>query len=253
MDDLEGRIIENRNLTGNYYRLRVRLAGPMGPVEPGQFVMVKVPGDDLFLRRPFSIYSYSRGVLAVMYRVTGKGTDTLSSMGRGTRLSILGPLGRGFAVLGNNSRIVVAGGIGLAGVHLLVKRLRSNVTLLFGCSSAAETAILKGLEGLHPLVATLDGSSGYKGTAIDLLASVLPERQAAGEVTIYACGPEGMIKNLKQLLERAGTPCQVAVEERMACGLGLCFGCVTRTTDAEEPYKRVCKEGPVFSLWELSL
>jgi dihydroorotate dehydrogenase electron transfer subunit len=253
MNDIEGRIIENRNLAGSYYRLRVRLAGPMGPVEPGQFVMVKVPGSDLFLRRPFSIYGYSRGVLAIMYRVAGKGTDALRTMGRGAHLSVLGPLGRGFAVAGGHSRIVVAGGIGLAGVHLLAKCLRRKVTLLFGCSSVAETAILKDLEAFHPLVATLDGSSGYKGTVVDLLASVLPERQVAGDLTVYACGPEGMIQNLKRLLEPAGTPCQVAVEERMACGLGLCFGCVTRTTDAEEPYKRVCKEGPVFSIWELSL
>jgi dihydroorotate dehydrogenase electron transfer subunit len=62
-----------------------------------------------------------------------------------------------------------------------------------------------------------------------------------------------MVKNLRKLIEKTGAPCQVLVEERMACGLGLCYGCVVKTIDGKEPYKRVCKEGPVFDLWEISL
>jgi dihydroorotate dehydrogenase electron transfer subunit len=253
MDDIEGRVIENRNVTGPFYLMRVRLARSMGVVRPGQFVMVQIPGNDLFLRRPFSIYSYSRNVLAIMYRVVGKGTDVLSGLGRGGCLSVLGPLGRGFTTDEKGPHIVVAGGIGCAGVHQLAASLRDDATLLFGCSSLAERALLGDLEGMDLLVATLDGSSGFKGTVVDLLAKVLAETRSSGDPTIYACGPEAMARSLKRLLEPAPIPCQVAMEERMACGLGLCFGCVTRTIDTEEPYKRVCKEGPVFDLWELSL
>ena len=72
-------------------------------------------------------------------------------------------------------------------------------------------------------------------------------------IQVFACGPEAMFRSLKNLLDDGRVPCQVLVEERMACGLGVCFGCVRRTLDEAEPYKRVCKEGPVFDLWQISL
>jgi dihydroorotate dehydrogenase electron transfer subunit len=72
-------------------------------------------------------------------------------------------------------------------------------------------------------------------------------------VEVFTCGPEGMVKSIRKEIENMKTPCQVLVEERMACGLGLCFGCAVKTIDEKEPYKRACKEGPVFDLWQISL
>jgi dihydroorotate dehydrogenase electron transfer subunit len=72
-------------------------------------------------------------------------------------------------------------------------------------------------------------------------------------IEVFTCGPENMFVSLRRLLEKMRIPCQASFEERMACGLGLCFGCVKKTLDEKEPYKRVCKEGPVFDLWQVCL
>jgi dihydroorotate dehydrogenase electron transfer subunit len=105
---------------------------------------------------------------------------------------------------------------------------------------------------LNPMVSTLDGSYGFEGNVIALLGGYI-ESTKGEDRQIFVCGPDGMVRNLRKLIERDRTPCQVLVEERMACGLGLCFGCVIKTVDEKEPYKRVCKEGPVFDLWEILL
>ena len=97
----------------------------------------------------------------------------------------------------------------------------------------------------------MDGSVGFCGTVVELLEHSLP---LIGEKPcVYACGPNAMYASLQRFLASKRIPCQVLVEEHMACGLGLCFGCVKKTVDEREPYKRACVEGPVFDLWQLSL
>ena len=107
----------------------------MAAPRPGQFVMLKVPGADIFLRRPFSIYQYGRGVLSILYRVAGKGTSALSGAGRGEKVKVLGPLGNGFAPLPGHAPVIVAGGIGLAGIHLLWTKVGKKGTLFWGCAT----------------------------------------------------------------------------------------------------------------------
>jgi dihydroorotate dehydrogenase electron transfer subunit len=165
---------------------------------------------------------------------------------------VLGPLGNGFSVDRSKEAVLVAGGIGIAGVAALAKRLKGRTTVLFGCSSERETVLLNDLTNVPVSVATLDGSVGQKGTVVDLMRHSLSQT-GGNDRALYVCGPDGMVRSLMAALQDRPVPCQVLLEERMACGLGLCFGCVTLTKDEEEPYKRVCKEGPVFDLWELSL
>lgn len=251
MIDTIGTILSNKNIGADFYRLAVRLSSPLGHYMPGQFVMVRIPGPDLFLRRPFSIFDYSGKQLTILYRAVGKGTEVLSAMGKGGTLTVLGPLGKGFSVDKSKEAVLVAGGIGIAGVAALAKRLRGRTTVLFGCSSEQETVLLSDLTDIPLSVATLDGSAGYKGTVVDLTKRYLSTGSA--DLALYVCGPDGMVRSLMAVLQDRPVPCQVLLEERMACGLGLCFGCVTLTKDEKEPYKRVCKEGPVFDLWELSL
>lgn len=251
MDDLEGTVTRNEKIAKGYYALDVVFDKPFGPPVPGQFVMVMVPGEGVYLRRPFSIYGYGEKTLALLYRVAGKGTEALSLLGRGDRLMVLGPLGKGFRVGRDTYPIIVGGGIGIAGVRTLIDSPGKECAVLFGCSGVTETALVDDLAGINLSVATLDGSAGFHGTVIELLEKRLPALSGKN-ITIYACGPDGMISSLRGLLENERIPCQVLLEERMACGLGLCFGCVKKTTDENEPYKRVCKEGPVFDLWELS-
>jgi dihydroorotate dehydrogenase electron transfer subunit len=252
MDDIPGKMTGNDCVTGAYRRLTVGLTRPLGRVSPGQFVMVKVPDRDIFLRRPFSIYDSRGRALTIMYRVVGRGTDALSAAVRGTPLMVLGPLGRGFTPGKGNTPIVVAGGIGYAGVRMLLKRLGDRATLFFGVTGKDELRLADDLKDTRVLASTMDGSSGFAGDVVSLLGRYLDDYRGK-RPEVFACGPSGMVKSLKALLEPGRIPCQVSVEERMACGMGLCFGCVVATRDEANPYKRVCKEGPVFSLWDLSL
>jgi dihydroorotate dehydrogenase electron transfer subunit len=252
MVDVEARIIENKNIASNYFFLRLKLAETMGKVAPGQFVMLRIPGNDVFLRRPFSIYDYDRSVLTIIYKVVGRGTEYLREATKGEKALVLGPLGNGFRVRPRDEYLIVAGGIGFAGIHLLVKQLKERASIFFGCANSVEMALLNDVKQFNPKVSTLDCSYGFEGTVVEMLREHLISTRGSDR-EIFVCGPEGMLKSLKDLIDKDRTPCQVLVEERMACGLGLCFGCVKKTVDENEPYKRVCKEGPVFDLWEISL
>ena len=251
MDDIEGKISSNRLIAPGYYLLTIRLSKPMERAVPGQFVMLRIPGSEVFLRRPFGIYHYERRVLTLMYKVVGKGTDRLGRSLKNETVFVLGPLGKGFHLEKRDQYVVVAGGIGIAGVHSLIERLKEKATLFFGCSTKEELTLIGDLGYLNPVVSTVDGSYGYKGNIVALLGKHLPTM--GDNIEIFTCGPEPMLKSLRTLIEKERVPCQVLVEERMACGLGLCFGCVIETNDEAEPYRRVCKEGPVFDLWQIRL
>jgi dihydroorotate dehydrogenase electron transfer subunit len=249
--DIKGRIIRNSPVVAGYHLLAMKLESPMPPVEPGQFVMIKTPSPDIFLRRPFSIYDYKRGVVSILFKIAGKGTDDLAQAKTGAEVTVLGPLGNGFSICEGHHPILVAGGIGLAGIHLLHSRLKGKGQLFWGCGGAGEKSLIDGLSGKNINVASMDGSYGFKGTVVDLLAQRLPELQKP--IHVLSCGPHAMFTSLRELLAGKGISVHVLLEEKMACGIGICFGCVTKTTDAQEPYKRVCKEGPVFDLWQISL
>jgi len=251
IDDLEGTVLHNRRLTPGHYLLALKLERPMAAPRPGQFVMLRVHGADIFLRRPFSIYQYGRGVLSILYKVAGKGTSALSGAGRGQKATVLGPLGNGFAPLPGHAPVLVAGGIGIAGIHLLWTKVKRTAALFWGCATQSDIGLLGRIMPHAPHVATMDGSFGCAGNVVELLAQHIGGMKRP--IQVFACGPEGLYRSLAALLDGAGIPCQALVEERMACGLGLCFGCVRKTLDEDEPYKRVCKEGPVFDLWRISL
>ncbi len=255
MRDIEGFIVENAPVCRDFHRCRIELATPLEEVVPGQFIMLKVPSAEIFLRRPFSIYDYGKLTVTVLYKAVGAGTRALASARRRDKVQVLGPLGRGFQLHEGFAPVLVAGGIGIAGLHLLWKRLRRRARVFYGCSVEGELPLLGGMarqmNGAERAVCTLDGSAGFCGNVVQLLERSLP---LIGERPyVYACGPQAMYASLKDFLTEKKIPCQVLVEERMACGIGLCFGCVKKTLDDREPYKRACMEGPVFDLWQLSL
>jgi dihydroorotate dehydrogenase electron transfer subunit len=252
MDDIEAKIIENRNIVSNYFFLKLRLSKPMGTIKPGQFIMLKVPDRDVFLRRPFSVYDYSKDTITIVYRIVGKGTKSLSEAKKNEKTFVLGPLGNGFSITKRDVYVVIAGGIGVAGVHLLIKSLKDKARVFYGCSIKEELDVIDDIIRFNPAVSTLDGSGGFKGDVVTLFRKQKKAFEGKN-AEIFACGPEGMIKSIRKEIEKLKIPCQVLVEERMACGLGLCFGCAVRTIDEKEPYKRACKEGPVFDLWQISL
>ncbi len=251
INDIEGEILRNVPVVPGYFRASIRLSKPMSSVRPGQFVMIKVPSTDIFLRRPFSIYDYSRGILSILYKVVGRGTTALSGARAKEKVTVLGPLGNGFTLLPGHEPVLVGGGIGIAGIHLLWSRFKGKGRLFWGCTSNAEVGLLDKIISCEPHVCTIDGSFGCKGNVVDLLGQHIAELKKP--IQVFACGPEAMFLSLRAVLTDEHIPCQVLVEERMACGLGICFGCAKKTLDESEPYKRVCKEGPVFDLWQISL
>ncbi|HOJ42575.1 MAG TPA: hypothetical protein PK800_00490, partial [Syntrophorhabdaceae bacterium] len=206
----------------------------------------------VFLRRPFSIYNLKGNSLSIMYKVKGTGTMLLSKIPKGIKTQILGPLGKGFDIHTPDTvkPVVIAGGIGIAGVHMLIKKLKKTPDIFYGCADETELRLIDDIKTKPVFTATMDGSSGFKGDVISLF-----ERQFQHYHTplwVYACGPSAMYKSLKEKIPHS-VHCEVLLEETMACGLGLCFGCVKKTLDEKEPYKRVCKEGPVFHIWQILL
>lgn len=252
MNDFEAEVIKNEYIVKDYFIIEFRLSKPLESVVPGQFVMVKIPDEKVFLRRPFSIYDCGRNSLSIMYKVKGAGTLYLSKTQKGVKTRILGPLGRGFNlnVVDTFKPVVIAGGIGIAGVHLLIKRLKKVPDIFYGCNDEKELRLIDDIRTKSLFVATMDGSSGFKGDVVSLFERHFKHYEKP--FFIYACGPEAMFKSLKEKIG-PNIRCEVLLEERMACGLGLCFGCVKKTLDEKEPYKRVCKEGPVFDIWQISL
>jgi dihydroorotate dehydrogenase electron transfer subunit len=176
----------------------------------------------------------------------------LCRAGKKEKVFVLGPLGNGFTLIKRDAYVVIAGGIGIAGVHLLIKSLNDKARVFYGTSGKEELAAIKDIMSFNPVIATLDGSQGFKGDVIALFQKQV-KSFGGKDMEIFTCGPEGMVKSLRKSMGKLKIPCQVLVEERMACGLGLCFGCVVKTVDEKEPYKRTCKEGPVFDLWQISL
>ena len=204
MDDIEGKIIKNDEIAPGYRLLKIRLSRSMDQMVPGQFVMLKVPDSEVFLRRPFSIYGYNRKTLSLMYKVVGMGTESLSKATGNERVAVLCPLGNGFTIQKRDAYVIVAGGIGIAGVHALIEKLGKQVTIFFGCNNKAELPLMGSAADLNPYVSTLDGSYGFRGNVVQLLAKHIKTIEKK-DFEVFTCGPESMLKSLKKLLEKKDT------------------------------------------------
>ena len=233
-------ILENEPLTPEVFRMR--LAGDVsGIAAPGQFVNVALPG--LYLRRPISVCDAGEGVLTLIYKRVGKGTDALSRMAPGQTLDALTGLGNGYDLSrAGDAPLLIGGGVGVPPLYLLARRLRAQgrrVAVRLGFNTRAEVFYedeFKAL-GCDTRVSTVDGSHGEKGFVTDILP---PEPSY-----YYACGPEPMLRAVYRALRCPG---ELSFEARMGCGFGACMGC---TMEVVGGYKRVCKDGPVLRKEEL--
>jgi dihydroorotate dehydrogenase electron transfer subunit len=226
---------------------------------PGQFAMVLCSDrPDPLTGRPFSLADVTGDRIAFGYVVVGKGTGLMSRMGPGTRISLVGPLGRPFGYRTPARRhVMVAGGIGSAPFPLLARALAEvdpgaeRIVLLGGRTAehlyCRERLIALGCE---VRVATDDGSSGHHGLVTDLVDPLLEEPGAR----LYACGPTPMFLSLAEKLRETEIPCEISVEPVMACGFGACYGCVVPVRDGEGfTYVKSCQEGPTFEIRNLLL
>ncbi|OUT62851.1 MAG: dihydroorotate dehydrogenase electron transfer subunit [Planctomycetaceae bacterium TMED10] len=266
------RIVENVPIAKQTYRLRFDCQEIATRIVPGQFVMIRLAdGDDPLLARPFALYDTVLGVsgkpvgLDIVYLVLGKMTTRLAGLLPGTELDVWGPLGNGFSSQESGHLVMVAGGIGQTPFPALAQEAfgrrsygdppRSvaavqRVTLCYGARSSDYLADIDRFEhlGVDVRVSTDDGTAGHKGLVTDLVKGVLSEKKADEQIRIVCCGPEPMMESVAAIAAQSDISCQVSLETPMACGIGICFSCVTRVRDAtgEWDYKRTCVDGPVF-------
>ncbi|MBI5585995.1 MAG: dihydroorotate dehydrogenase electron transfer subunit [Deltaproteobacteria bacterium] len=243
------------------YRLGFASREIAGKARPGQFLMIKPQGcAEPLLPRPISIHRVQSGVIELLVRVVGEGTRRITEMKAGEVLEVKGPLGRGFQIDPGNVPLLVAGGMGAAPLLFLAEELfraggkeKGMAPILFiGGRTKKELLALKEFRqsGLKVLAATEDGSYGEKGLVTDRLKAYLETLPT--EAIVYACGPTGMLKAVASLARQEELPCQVSLEEHMACGMGACLGCaVARRQEGGPGYAKVCQDGPVFEAGEI--
>lgn len=244
---------------GSYHSLTLVAPEIAEQAKPGQFVQIAVPpGRDIMLRRPFSIHSASRrggwaGMLEVVFDAVGPGTAWLSEVRAHEVLDVIGPLGRPFGYPRElTSCLLVGGGYGAAPLFFLAEELRARNKLPHMLIGARDhDRVFKPIEGKRLgtsiAITTEDGSMGRRGRVTDALPDVIARSNAQ---VVYACGPNAMLRAVAGFCRAKGIPCQVAVEELMACGVGVCWTCVVPMIAADGSgwwNVRACVEGPVFN------
>lgn len=236
------RILENTPIAKRVYRMR--LAGDTSHItRPGQFVNIRLDG--YYLRRPISVCDCENGVLTIIYKVVGKGTEAMQKMQDGT-LDLLTGLGNGYDTAPSGDRpLLIGGGVGVPPLYLLAKKLRAagrEVTVVLGFGTKDEVFYEEEFRalGCETKVCTVDGSYGLRGLVTDHMGT--------DYTYFYTCGPEGMLRAVARASVTEG---QLSFEERMGCGFGACMGCSCKTLTGN---KRICRDGPVMKkeevLWE---
>ena len=249
---------ENIQLTPTTWRMR--LEGDVAAIRaPGQFIDIRLEGH--FLRRPISICDArllpgaggTTGIITIIYKVLGHGTEEMTHMPEGTELDVLTGLGNGYDLAASGDKpLLIGGGVGIPPLYLTARTLAgrgSDPTVILGFNSSEEIYYVEEFSalGCKVVTATADGSYGTKGFVTDAFDGLM---ERGYEFThFYTCGPEPMLRAVfSKVYEGAGICGQMSFEERMGCGFGACMGCSVRTKDG---YKRVCKDGPVFRTEEI--
>ena len=256
-------VLDSRMLTREIWSLEAAFTPKDIPqtVKPGQFAGLYPAGGDMLLMRPISIcrWDRSRGSLRFVYRAGGRGTRSFTSLQPGDRIDVLGILGNGYdteAMLGRRV-LLLGGGIGVPPMLELAAALKSGsadtkVTAVLGYRNR-ELFLKEEMEEFADVyIATEDGSVGTRGNVLDAVR----EKGIEADV-ICACGPMPMLRAVSRYAGEKGISAFLSLEERMACGVGVCLGCVAKTRKVDDHSKvhnaRVCVEGPVFAAEDVDL
>ena len=259
--DVDALVLSNDRLSAEYNVVKLAAAEIGAATRPGQFVMVK-QGLILepLLRRPFSVFEVLRdgsgriSGISLLNKVVGAVTGMLSTLEPGQRLRCLGPLGRPFSVVAPPATAwMVAGGVGLAPFLMLAESLRAagtEATLFYGGRAASDLYYLDEFEsrGVRTVLTTEDGSRGEAGLVIAPFERELDALTGDTPLTIYACGPTGMMRAVAELAGGHDCPSEVSLEQVMGCGLGGCYSCVVPLLEpgGMTHFVRSCLDGPVF-------
>jgi dihydroorotate dehydrogenase electron transfer subunit len=261
------RIVDHYEVVKDHFLMSLQVPSDFQTAVPGQFVMVRVKErDEPFLSRPFSInflnFDNAGTIMGILYKVVGKGTTIFSRLKKEDELYVIGPLGNGFTMPPDRKKIaLVAGGMGIAPLSFLAEYLKRQTSAIvqggreivcyFGASTSQLLFDRERLENTcsNLVVCTDDGSDGYHGTVIELFQNHV-DTYADNDSIVFCCGPDPMMAGIAEIVTKYSIPCQVSMEERMACGVGACLGCVVRVkSHGDRPhYMTVCKDGPVFDV-----
>ena len=243
-------IISNTEVLPNIYLLQAQAPEIASLAYPGQYVMVRCgEGYDMPLRRPLGIHRISKGGIALLFTVIGRGTEWLSQRKAGESVDLFGPLGKGFEIYpSSRNLLLVAGGVGVAPLMALAEHAKAKglkFKLVIGEKNAAKIYPERLLpSGIKPVVTTEDGSLGQKGMVTDVLPQLIP---AADQ--IFVCGPLPMYRAIAKMGNKLGNkPTQVLLEMVMGCGVGACLSCSIETKSGR---KLVCKDGPVYEFGDI--
>jgi dihydroorotate dehydrogenase electron transfer subunit len=238
-------IVQNNLLMRDIFSMWLQIPEVAQQAKPGQFITLFCKDCSRLLPRPISIceIDQKRERIRIVYRVAGKGTQEFSMWKEADEVDIMGPLGNGFILEGSRP-LLIGGGIGIPPMLELAKHLTGEIQVVLGYRDV--TFMDKEFETYGKVyLATEDGSRGTKGNVFDAIR----ENNLTTDM-IFACGPTPMLRGIKAYAQEHDIIAQLSLEERMACGIGACLGCVCKTKETDShthvKNKRICKDGPVF-------
>ena len=252
-------VLDSRQLAEGIYSLILAYPAGKAPrqVLPGQFAGIFPCDSSALLMRPISVCRWdpAEGSIRFVYRAAGRGTKNFTGLKTGDRVDMLGILGNGYEISRMRGKrvLLLGGGIGIPPMLELAAALKEearSVTAVLGYRNRELFLADEFRREAEVLIATEDGSVGTEGNVLDAV-------RAAGiqADVICACGPMPMLRAVRDFARETGAACYISLEERMACGIGACLGCITKTrqTDAHSHVRnaRICTEGPVFAAEEI--
>lgn len=241
-------VVDTKQVHDNIFIQKIHSPEIAKKVKPGQFVNIRVSQTTFpLLRRPFSVCDVEGEYIFLMFNIFGEGTKILAKKHSGDMVDILGPLGNGFNLDGNfKTAIIIAGGLGAAPFPFVTRKIKNNKNIsTFVGGRTKQDVITYGLENFN--LSTDDGSIGFKGNVVESFEHNLDKINIA-ESKVFACGPNAMLRTLKEFCIKHKLDCEVSTECAMACGFGICQGCPIESTEQSEKYLLVCKDGPVFNI-----
>ena len=260
--NMKAKLIKKEELIKGIFKFSVQASEIIKTAKAGNFIEIRVNDDiEPFLRRPISIYNINKenGILEFIFQVKGKGTKILSQKKEGDLIDIIGPLGNGtFKFYDYKNIAIIGGGIGVFPLYELAKEAKLNninVQTYLGFRTKDLVVLENEFKSVsnNLVITTDDGSYGKEGFAIEFLKKDIEEGKIE---SIYACGPLPMLRAVKKLSLEKNIPCQISLEELMACGLGVCLGCAVKNAKSpkDQPeYLHVCKAGPVFETEDVEI
>ena len=253
------KLIKKEEIIKDIFKFSVEAEEIVKTAKPGNFIEIRVNDQtEPFLRRPISIYNMNKeaGILEFIFQIKGNGTNLLSKKQIGDKIDILGPLGNGtFKFEKYDNIAIIGGGIGIFPLYKLGKEAKAQgkkVSTYLGFRNKDLVMLEKEFKEVSDklVITTDDGSYAEKGFAIDYLKKDIENH------CIYACGPLPMLKAVQKYAIENNINCQISLEEKMGCGLGVCLGCAVKKASSPKDnpeYFHVCKGGPVFNAKDVEI